>query len=309
MMNPDAAAAAAKGTTLANMTNSNSAAATAGNNSKHCSLHHHGHASHVHYRRRSNTLESASRLIEKRKATHIKRRDSSGSIRSAVSSGYVIKTYQIYRFLDINDDLVADVVFDDLLYLYFRSRRDLQRTSSSGSLSYPESPEFTMRPRTLSNASSCGGRMSPQLRPLTTLSNASSTATLEAIGSPLDSQQQQQQPQPQQPWPQCHSPIFNYIEKLRLDETTSLEDDLEDINNLIDTEVGVENLRQQQQNQFDNSHLMTELAGTSSHQFNPQPSSNRIKVCNLNSDLRRRIFSDYFEGISRIGRARSIRNT
>merc|ERR1711953_273238 len=141
------------------MTNSNSAAATAGNNSKHCSLHHHGHASHVHYRRRSNTLESASRLIEKRKATHIKRRDSSGSIRSAVSSG---------------------------------SRRDLQRTSSSGSLSYPESPEFTMRPRTLSNASSCGGRMSPQLRPLTTLSNASSTATLEAIGSPLDSQQQQQ---------------------------------------------------------------------------------------------------------------------
>ena len=65
-MNPDAAAAA-KGTTLANMTNSNSAAATAGNNSKHCSLHHHGHASHVHYRRRSNTLESASRLIEKRK--------------------------------------------------------------------------------------------------------------------------------------------------------------------------------------------------------------------------------------------------
>merc|ERR1719414_482390 len=102
--------------------------------------------------------------------------------------------------------------------------------------------------------------MSPQLRPLsTTLSNASSTATLEAIGSPLDSQQQQPQP-----WPQCHSPIFNYIEKLRLDETNSLDDDLEDINNLIDTEVGVENLRQQQQNQFDNSHLMTELAGTSS---------------------------------------------
>ncbi len=188
---------------------------------------------------------------------------------------------------------------NEIFYLYFRSRRDLQRTSSSGSLSYPESPEFTMRPRTLSNASSCGGRMSPQLRPLTTLSNASSTATLEAIGSPLDSQQQPQQ----QPWPQCHSPIFNYIEKLRLDEGTSLEDDLEDINNLIDTEVGVENLRQQQ-NQFDNSHLMTELT-SSSHQFNqPQPSSNRIKVCTLNQQhkMRRR-------NISQGSHEVSIRNT
>ena len=75
--------------------------------------------------------------------------------------------------------------------------------------------------------------------------------------------------QPQQPWPQCHSPIFNYIEKLRLDESNhggSLDDDLEDINNLIDTEVGVENLRQ---NEFDNSQLMA--------QFQQQP-SNRIKV-------------------------------
>ena len=111
--------------------------------------------------------------------------------------------------------------------------------------------------------------MSPQLRPLsTTLSNASSTATLEAIGSPLDSQQQQPKQPP--PWPQCHSPIFNYIEKLRLDETNSLDDDLEDINNLIDTEVGVENLRQ---NEFDNSHLMV-----AAHQFTGQQPSNRIKV-------------------------------
>ena len=116
--------------------------------------------------------------------------------------------------------------------------------------------------------------MSPQLRPLsTTLSNASSTATLEAIGSPLDSQQQ-----PQQPWPQCHSPIFNYIEKLRLDETNSLDDDLEDINNLIDTEVGVENLRQ---NEFDNSHLMV-----AAHQFTGQQPSNRIKVTLWTQELR-----------------------
>ena len=63
---------------------------------------------------------------------------------------------------------------------HFRSRRDLQRTASSGSLSYgPESPEYTMRPRALSNASSCGGRLSPMtsLRPRT-LSNASSTGEI-----------------------------------------------------------------------------------------------------------------------------------
>ena len=72
------------------------------------------------------------------------------------------------------------------ILLCFRNRRDLQRTASSGSLSYPESPEFTMRPRALSNASSCGGRLSPAMssvpprpRPL---SNASSTATLEVGG-------------------------------------------------------------------------------------------------------------------------------
>ena len=119
--------------------------------------------------------------------------------------------------------------------------------------------------------------MSPQLRPLsTTLSNASSTATLEAIGSPLDSQQQQPQQPP--PWPQCHSPIFNYIEKLRLDETNSLDDDLEDINNLIDTEVGVENLRQ---NEFDNSHLMV-----AAHQFSGQQPPNRIKVTLCTQELR-----------------------
>ena len=96
--------------------------------------------------------------------------------------------------------------------LFCSTRRDLQRTASSGSLSYPESPEFTMRPRTLSNASSCGGggRMSPmpllasrgggsggpglqqatvaataQTHSSTSQSNASSTATLaEAAAAP-----------------------------------------------------------------------------------------------------------------------------
>ena len=49
------------------------------NSSKHCSHHHHHH----HYRKRSNTLESASRLIEKRRPSNaMKRRDSLGSIRS-----------------------------------------------------------------------------------------------------------------------------------------------------------------------------------------------------------------------------------
>ena len=98
--------------------------------------------------------------------------------------------------------------------LFCSTRRDLQRTASSGSLSYPESPEFTMRPRTLSNASSCGGgggRMSPMpclprgpLLPTATaspastasataasvassdMSNASSTATLAEASAVLD---------------------------------------------------------------------------------------------------------------------------
>ena len=44
--------------------------------------------------------------------------------------------------------------------------------------------------------------------------------------------------------PQCHSPIFNNIAKLRLDESScqSLEDTLEDINIMIDNDVGVDNL-------------------------------------------------------------------
>ena len=98
----------------------------------------------------------------------------------------------------------------------------------------------------------------PPPRPRT-LSNASSTATLEAAGS-------NSSPQPPQ-WPQCHSPIFNYIEKLRLDD---LNDDLEDINNLIDTEVGVENLPQ---DEYDNSHLMA--------QFQHREMTNKIKVLQL----------------------------
>ena len=83
--------------------------------------------------------------------------------------------------------------------MFFSTRRDLQRTASSGSLSYPESPEFAMRPRTLSNASSCGGqaggRMSPMPLPprgplasatASSLSNASSTATLAEAANALD---------------------------------------------------------------------------------------------------------------------------
>ena len=68
---------------------------------------------------------------------------------------------------------------------------------------------------------------------------------------------------------QCQSPIpiFNYIERLRLEpESNSLEDDLEDINNLIDTEVGVENLPQ---NEFDNNQLMAQFQ---------QDMANKIKV-------------------------------
>lgn len=72
------------------------------------------------------------------------------------------------------------------------------------------------------------------LRPVRTrtLSNASSTATLEPL-CPLS-------PQPQ--WPQnsgstCHSPIANYIAKLGI-EDIDINDELEDINNLIKTEVG-----------------------------------------------------------------------
>ena len=41
------------------------------------------HCHHYHHRKRSNTLESG--LIEKRRASHVKRRDSSGSIRSLTS--------------------------------------------------------------------------------------------------------------------------------------------------------------------------------------------------------------------------------
>ena len=74
-------------------------------------------------------------------------------------------------------------------------------------------------------------------------------------------------------YPTCQSPIFNYIEKLRLDD--SLNDDLEDINNFIDTEVGVENL--QQQNQYED--LTTAAGGLMVSSFRPQESSSTtVKV-------------------------------
>ena len=73
-------------------------------------------------------------------------------------------------------------------------------------------------------------------------------------------------------YPTCQSPIFNYIEKLRLDD--SLNDDLEDINNLIDTEVGVENL---QQNQYVEDPATA--AGLMVSSFRPQESSStKVKV-------------------------------
>ena len=72
-------------------------------------------------------------------------------------------------------------------------------------------------------------------------------------------------------YPTCQSPIFNYIEKLRLDD--SLNDDLEDINNFIDTEVGVENL---QQNQYVEDPT---AAGLMVSSFRPQESSStKVKV-------------------------------
>ena len=79
-------------------------------------------------------------------------------------------------------------------------------------------------------------------------------ATLEPLGPPTSN------------YPTCQSPIFNHIEKLRLDD--SLNDDLEDINNLIDTEVGVENL---QQNQYEDPSLLATF------QCQQEPSS-KIKV-------------------------------
>lgn len=99
------------------------------------------------------------------------------------------------------------------------------------------------------------------------LSNASSTATLEVGGNgggviagppPANTTAPN--------YPTCQSPIFNYIEKLRLDD--SLNDDLEDINNLIDTEVGVENL---QQNQYVEDPATA--AGLMVSSFRPQESS------------------------------------
>ena len=67
---------------------------------------------------------------------------------------------------------------------------------------------------------------------------------------------------------QCQSPIpiFNYIERLRLEDPNSLEEDLEDITNLIDTDVGLENLPQ---NEFDNNQLMAQFQ---------QDMANKIKV-------------------------------
>ena len=66
---------------------------------------------------------------------------------------------------------------------------------------------------------------------------------------------------------QCHSPIpiFNCIANLRINEPSTL-DDLEDINCLIDTEVGVANLNQ---NEFENNQLMAQF----------QQDMAKIKVC------------------------------
>ena len=88
--------------------------------------------------------------------------------------------------------------------------------------------------------------------------------------SPLVFQPPQPQLTPAEPqiWPpQCQSPmpIFNYIEKLQI--SNNLDDDLEDINNLIDTEVGVNNLQPMQDNA---GHIMA--------QFQQQDMSNKIKV-------------------------------
>ena len=55
------------------------------------------------------------------------------------------------------------------------------------------------------------------------------------------------------------------MNKLRIDEPSTL-DDLEDINSLIDTEVGVENLNQ---NEFENNQLMAQF----------QQDMAKIKVC------------------------------
>ena len=110
------------------------------------------------------------------------------------------------------------------------------------------------------------------------LSNASSTATLEAGGvggiagpAAANTAGVAATAAPGPPnYPTCQSPIFNYIEKLRLDD--SLNDDLEDINNLIDTEVGVENL---QQNQYEDP----AAAGLMVSSFRPQESSSsKVKV-------------------------------
>jgi hypothetical protein len=114
-----------------------------------------------------------------------------------------------------------------------------------------------------------------------TLSNASSTATLEAapVSPPTTSQQ----------WPQsngttCHSPIFNYIENLRLDETTtlnSLDDDLDDINIIIDTEVGFENLpkREDEMQLTKPSSTIMQQQHQGLHIFQPVEINNKIKVC------------------------------
>ena len=84
MMNPEAVKHLAG--------NSNSNGGSLASASKHCH--------HYHHRKRSNTLESG--LIEKRRASHVKRRDSSGSIRSLtsgwvlMSSTYIIKSHSVH---------------------------------------------------------------------------------------------------------------------------------------------------------------------------------------------------------------------
>ena len=82
---------------------------------------------------------------------------------------------------------------------------------------------------------------------------------------------------------QCHSPIpiFNCIAKLRLDEPSTL-DDLEDINSLIDTEVGVANLNQ---NEFENNQLMAQF----------QQDMAKIKVC----EFLNQVFLNIFQRLNR----------
>lgn len=189
-----------------------------------------------HHRKRSNTLESATSRIDKRRGSSgtsasstTRRREQSGSCRATPTLG---------RRSTMTAASPAALAV-----------QDLERAASSGSLSYPESPAFgssdfatSMRPRTLSNASSCGGgRMSPNtnfFRPRTQSIESSSTTLDGSLGQPLS---------PPCNWPQrqqCQSPIFDYIEKLRLsdDKQPEVEEDLDNIK-LTDFGLDIANMQ------------------------------------------------------------------